>query len=277
MTAGIATYERQAATIQRQLRDIRMNLEATEAPRRSAVDLAAELGIALDPWQREALETRRHDMLLLVTRQGGKGMVACLLALEKLISDSGSTTVSVAPSERQSKLLLKRIRRYYRMLSNVPPVIAESQTTLELRNGSEMLALPGSEETIRGIAAVDLLIVDEGSLVPDDLYAAVTPMLATTNGRTVAMTTPRGKRGWFYQEYTTGGDGWHRAKVTAHEIPRISPAWLENQRAKIGEWFFRQEYLVEFLEADDALFSYEDIHAAVRDDVAPLFAGRVFA
>jgi hypothetical protein len=271
VTAGIAPYERQAAQLQRQIRDLRQTQQAVASAKRSPIDLAIELGITLDPWQRAALETERHDILLLVTRQGGKGMVASLLALSGLVSDPGSTTVIVSRAERQAKRLLRRIRRLYRMLSNVSPVISDGQTSMELRNGSEILALPGSEETIRGIEAVDLLIIDEGAVVPDALQASISPMVAVSNGRTVALSTPRGKRGWFYHEYTEGGDEWHRATVTAYEIPRISPAWLERQRAKIGDFWFRQEYLCEFVDTDDQVFSSELISRALSPEVAPLF------
>ena len=137
--------------------------------------------------------------------------------------------------------------------------------------------LPGSEETIRGIEAVDLLVLDEAALVPDELYFSTRPMLATTDGRCIALTTPRGKRGWFYDEWTAGGGDWHRAKVTAEQIPRIKPAWLEKERRRIGEWWFQQEYLVEFVEAEDQLFAADLIAAALSSDVEPLglplFAG----
>lgn len=268
MIANLGTLERQAAALQRQIRDERTLRRAVASS--SPVDLAGRLGITLDPWQAAALTTELPDILLLVARQGGKGMVASLLALQALVADPGSTTVIVSRAERQAKRLLRRIRRLYRQLDDAPPVIVDGQTVIELRNGSEVLALPGSEETVRGIESVDLLIVDEAAVVPDELHAAVAPMLAVSNGRTVALSTPRGKRGWFYREWSEGGDQWHRARVTAHSIPRIDPAWLERQRDKLGEYWFTQEFLCEFLDADDQLFPTDLILAACTSDVLPL-------
>lgn len=269
MSATFAAVERQVGALARDFRAMRQAEDFVRAPHRSPVSLAADLGLALDDWQRVALESDL-DTLLLVTRQGGKGMVASLLALAALLDDAGSTTIIIARSDRQSKRLLRRIKRLYRSLSDVPPAVVDSQYTLELRNGSELLALPGSEETIRGIEAVDLLIVDEAALVPDDLFAAVYPMLATTNGRCVAMTTPRGKRGWFWVEWESGGPTWHRAKVTATEIPRIKPAWLERTRLRLGEWMFQQEFLCEFVDTIDQLFATEIVLGALSREVAPL-------
>lgn len=272
MITGLATLERKAAAMQRQIRELTQDLDMVEQPARTALDLAAELGVTLDQWQHDAITATQHDILLLVTRQGGKGMVASLLAISQMINHPGSTTVIVARADRQAKRLLRRIRRLYRLVPGAPPLIAESNYTLESRNGSEILALPGSEETIRGIEAVDLLIIDEAALVPDDLFAAVHPMLATTDGRCLAMTTPRGKRGWFYREWAGSDLEWHRAKVTALEIKRIKPEWLERTRLRLGDWMFRQEFMCEFLDTDDQVFASDMIARALSPDVQPLFA-----
>lgn len=266
MVATVAVLNRRLAGLNRQHRQIWQRIEEPapgDRRHRSALELAEELGITLDPWQREALTTTVHDILLLVTRQGGKGMVAALLALEKIINDPGSTVVIVSRADRQAKRLLRRIKRLYLQLRDVPPLIVESSVAIELRNGSEVLALPGSEETIRGIEAVDLLIFDEAALVPDDLFAAVHPMLATTDGRCVAMTSARGKRGWFWREWVSSDVEWHRVKITWENIPRFKREWIERTRRRLGEWMFRQEFGCEFLDTDDQLFATDLVMAAL--------------
>ncbi len=60
--------------------------------------------------------------------------------------------------------------------------VQESQLKIELANGSRILCLPGEEATIRGFSP-NLLVIDEASRVPDDLYRAVRPMLAVSQGR----------------------------------------------------------------------------------------------
>jgi hypothetical protein len=85
---------------------------------------------------------------------------------------------------------------------------------MELANGSRIEALPGTEKTIRGFSGVNLLLVDEASRVDDALYFAVRPMLAISGGRLLLLTTPFGRRGIFYEEWT--GDGaWERYEVPA--------------------------------------------------------------
>jgi len=56
----------------------------------------------------------------------------------------------------------------------------------------------------------------------------------------------------------------------ATECKRISRKFLEEERAVMGEWWFRQEYLCEFVDVSDSLFSREVIERAIRKDVEPL-------
>ncbi len=143
---------------------------------------------------------------------------------------------------------------------------AESALRLELTNGSRVISLPASEATIRGYSAVDLLLIDEASRVDDALYASVRPMLATSNGRLVAMSTPWGRRGWWYEAWRST-DAWHRTEVKATDCPRISAAFLEEEQRNMGQWFFAQEYMCEFLDAESAAFRSEDIEAAFTEDI----------
>jgi len=135
--------------------------------------------------------------------------------------------------------------------------------------------MPRCPSTIRGFSAVDLLIIDEGARVPDDLYYTTRPMLAVSGGRVVALSTPFGKRGWFHDEWTKGGPSWHRAKVRAAECVRIDPVWLEQERERIGSWWFDQEYDVQFVDTDDQLFSSDLVDEAITPDVQPLVLPRL--
>jgi hypothetical protein len=237
---------------------------------RDAPAIAKYLGLKLDPWQLRVLATEAHDILLLVTRQGGKGEVATLLALDGILNNRNYTVLIVSKAERQAKRLLKRIKNRYAQLAMTSEPTVDTATELALPNGSSVLAVPGSEETIRGIDAVDLLIVDEASVVPDDLYAAVVPMLATTDGRQVLMSTPRGKRGFFWREWAEGGDEWHREVITWREIPRFSVSWIERQRRRLGEYLFSQEFECVFVDDETQYFSSALVSAALSDEVQPL-------
>jgi hypothetical protein len=90
------------------------------------------------------------------------------------------------------------------------------------------------------------------------------PSLAVANGDLWLMSTPYGKRGFFWEEWEHGGDEWERISVPATECPRISPQLLAEESAK-GDETYRREYLCEFGDMEGAVFSRESIEAALQD------------
>ena len=74
----------------------------------------------------------------------------------------------------------------------------------------------------------------------------------------------------FFEEWT-GGLGWERYEVPASQCPRISEAFLAEERRSLPDWVYRQEYLCSFEETEDAVFTTDMVDAAVSADVTPLF------
>jgi hypothetical protein len=116
-----------------------------------------------------------------------------------------------------------------------------NQGELELENGSRIVALPGREGTIRSFSGVNLLVIDEAARVPDDLYRSVRPMLAVSGGRLAALSTPFGKRGWFYEEWVGTGP-WRRFEIPWQQCPRIAPAFIHDEERALGLAWVDQEY-----------------------------------
>ncbi len=80
------------------------------------------------------------------------------------------------------------------------------------------------------------------------------------------LSTPYGKRGVFFDEWT--GDGsWERYEVPATDCPRIPEKFLEEERRSMPEWWFRQEYMCQFEETQDQVFTHAMIEGARADDV----------
>jgi hypothetical protein len=246
-------------------------LEPDTSEALSPITLAAHAGFTLDAWQRDVLLSDAHQIILLVTRQGGKSTVSSIRALHRALYTPASLVLLLAPSYRQSKELFRKVKDALAALPFPVAVASESALELEFTNLSRIVALPGKEATIRGFSGVSLLIVDEASRVPDELYQAVRPMLAVSGGDILLLSTPFGKRGFFHHEWTEGGSDWHRTKVTAEDCPRISDVWLEQERRSIGDWWYRQEYMCEFVETADSVFNYDDIQRALDSTVKPLF------
>jgi hypothetical protein len=199
--------------------------------------------------------------------------MAALLALHKALCAPGALVLILAPAERQARELFSKVARFYGDLGHPVPAESYRKLGVHLTNGSRIEALPGTEKTIRGFSGVDLLIVDEASRVEDELYFAVRPMLAISGGRLMMLSTPYGKRGVFYAEWHSRAGEWERYEVPASNCPRISDAFLEEERAALPSWVYRQEYECSFEETEDQVFTTEMVDAAVSADVKPLFGG----
>lgn len=232
-----------------------------------------QTGLDPDPWQAALLRSTASRILLLCSRQAGKSSVTAILALHTAMYQPGSLILLLSPSLRQSQELFKKVQDAYRMLSTPAPLQAESALRMEMENGSRIISLPGAEHTIRGYSSVSLLVIDEAARISDDLYFSVRPMLAVSSGRLVALSTPFGKRGFFYEAYT-GGEGWERVTITAYDCPRIPADFLREEQATMPALWFQSEYLCQFVDVVDQVFATDDIQAALSPDVLPLSARR---
>jgi len=226
-----------------------------------AVVFARAVGVEPDPWQADVLRSRHTRMLLNCSRQSGKSTTTAIIALHQAVYVPGSLVLLLSPSLRQSSELFRKVAQAYTALGETVPSTSETTLRLELANGSRILSLPASEATIRGYSGVDLLVVDEAARVPTALIASVRPMLATSNGRLLTLSTPFGSRGWWYENWRSQDD-WYRIEVPATMCPRIPASFLEEERRNMGEWWFNQEFLCQFLDAESAAFRSEDIEAA---------------
>lgn len=228
-----------------------------------------ELGFKPDPWQAEVLDSSGKKILLCCSRQSGKSSVSSILASHTALFRPGSLTLMVSPSLRQSSELFRKFLSYLEVLDEMPIRAEDTKLSIKLDNGSRVVSLPGSEGTIRGYSAVNLLIIDEAARVVDDLYFAVKPMLAVSRGRLLALSTPFGKRGWFFDEWSHG-QGWQKHTIKATECPRISSEFLESERQSMPRAVFQSEYMCEFTEATDSVFGYDDVMRAISSDIEPL-------
>ena len=218
-----------------------MNMEQTFALVVNPAVILSAQQLSPDPWQRSLLLGREQFLLLNCSRQSGKSTTVAALALHQALVKPGSLVLLVAPSERQSHELFRKVITGYQSLERPLEAIKQNQDELELANRSRIVALPGREQTIRSFSGVNLLIIDEAARVPDDLYRSVRPMLAVSQGRLLALSTPFGQRGWFYQEWAGSGP-WKRIQITWRECPRISAEFIAEEVRSLGQGWVDQEY-----------------------------------
>jgi hypothetical protein len=237
-----------------------------------AVEVMRKLGLEPDPWQVEVLEGNHPRLLLNCCRQAGKSTVVALLGLVEAVFVPGTKVLLVSRSFRQSAELFRIVADFYRRLGQP---LKESLTSEELRlgNRSRIVCVPCKEETIRGYSHISLLVIDEAARVFDEVYRAVRPMLAVSGGRLICLSTPYGKRGFFYDAWARGGADWARIEVPAERIPRIPEEFLQKERRALGELFYRQEYGCSF-EALEGLVYPDFARCVVHEQPPP--GGRKF-
>ena len=232
------------------------------------VKFAQSLGIEPDDWQRDVLLSTEKRIALCCGRQTGKSTCVALLSLHHCLTVKDATVLIVSPSVRQSGELFRKIITYWKRLGKPVPSETETQLTLTLKNGSRIYALPSTSETIRGMTAT-LLCVDEAALVSDTLFTAVRPMLAVTDGKLILLSTPAGKRGFFWKIWSEEGD-WLKKRITSEECSRISAEYLAREKRTMGASFYASEYLASFEENQLSVFNMEPVRRAFTPELKQL-------
>ena len=244
------------------------------------IDLAVDVAHGLDPamfaadrlnfrpddWQRDLLRSSERQIILNITRQGGKSTTAAILGLHCALYDPGSLTLLVSPSQRQSRELFSKTIDFLRAIEPAIELDEDNKLSATLRNRSRIVSLPGDARTTRGFSAPALVVCDEAAYTSDELFTAIRPMLAVSQGRLILMSTPAGSRGVFFETWEHGGDDWLRFKIPASQCPRISAEFLDQERAALGPLLFDQEYCCAFVDNNTSAFSSEMIEAALVDD-----------
>lgn len=234
--------------------------------RRTAAQLAEAVGLVLDPWQRQFLDSDADRALLNASRQSGKSTMTAVLAVHTALYDPGALVLLLSPTLRQSGELFRKALSLYRDLGRPVPAESETALTLTLANGSRIVSLPGDEQTVRGYSGVKLLAIDEASRVSDGLYLSVAPMLSVSRGRLVALSTPWGTRGWWYESWRSD-EAWARWEVPATACPRISAEFLAQAQREMGHYWYAQEFGCAFLDAISQAFTRDEIDRAFLEEI----------
>jgi hypothetical protein len=234
------------------------------------VRFGQRLGFQPEPWQARLLRTTARRVLVRCARQTGKSTTTGLKGLHVAMHNPGRDVLIVAPTQRQSTELLTRVRGHYRALAGAPRLAADNESQMTLVNGARVISLPGSEGGIRGFANVRLLLLDEAARIEDGVFASTLPMVGS-DGQVMALSTPWGQRGWWWQLHEEPANGWQRHAITVHESAQYDARRIAEVRASLGSFIFRSDYLCEFSDTDEQLFSSEGVRRAFTPAVRPLF------
>src|SRR5262249_375383 len=128
------------------------------------------LAVEPEKWQEDFLRAPRGASILALTaRQRGKTSTAAWAMTHAALFSPGSLSVVACPAQRQSAEAVRLVREA--MIKAGGELEADNVYGLELTNGSRVLALPGSDDSIRGMTVAPWIVADNAAQIPPALVA----------------------------------------------------------------------------------------------------------
>lgn len=188
--------------------------------------------------------------MLRTGRQVGKSTVIAQKACKYSIENREKVVLVIASVERQAQLLFEKILSDMELYHPKEIKQGKDRPTkhlIKLKNGSRIYCLPTglTGHGIRGYT-VDLLIADEAAFIPEEVWTAVSPMLAVTKGDKILLSTPFGRGGYFYDCFSD--PSFTSFHITSEECPRIPQEFLAREKKRMSQLQYAQEYLGEFVD-----------------------------
>ena len=194
-------------------------------------------------------------------RQVGKSFLSQQIICYWALNNPNSVILVVAPVYAQ-------LRRPFEEIidglhgANVIESANKSEFIIKFKNGSKVIFKSAERpDSMRGLTA-DFAVLDEAAYMQDDVWRAVIkPILLVKGKQVLFISTPR-SRNWFYELYSLGQSADHPDYVsitmTYEENPFVDQLEIEEARKTLPDHIFRAEYLAEFTESGNTVFSNLD-------------------
>ncbi len=214
-------------------------------------------------------------------RQTGKSTTVVSYLLHYAVFNDSVNIGILANKAATARELLGRLQTAY---ENLPKwmqqgIIAWNKGSLELENGSKILAASTSASAVRGMS-FNILFLDEFAFVPnhiaDSFFASVYPTITSGKStKVIIVSTPHGMN-HFYRM-------WHDAEKSKNEyiptdvhwseVPGRDDIWKEQTIANTSEQQFKIEFECEFLGSIDTLIAPSKLRSFVYDNPRKSNAG----
>ena len=144
----------------------------------------------------------------------------------------------------------------------LPEIVSNNKQSVEFSNGSQIKAIPTSDDAGRS-EALSLLIVDEAAFVRnfDELWMGLYPTLST-GGRAIILSTPNGVGGQYYDLYMKADSGeneFHPIKLPWDVHPDRGNQWFENECKNLSPKQIAQELMCDFAASGETFLNADDI------------------
>lgn len=222
--------------------------------------MQVSLGIEWRDYQRDFLrfitsqEAKGTTTAIKAPRQVGKTTVLMAILLYYGCSFKNGFSILIEPTYKQC------IRVYNEMREAFKPILTDSgksQLVLEFITGSKVQFLSGESDvaSFQGYVCKDgVLCVDEAAFITDDVFYALTPTTDVHRCPIILTSTPRFRKGFFYDYYVEGC-----SSATVHSFDWagksiLTESKLDFYRRSLPERLFRNYYLGEFADAIGSVF-----------------------
>ena len=216
--------------------------------------------IVFDPYEYQKklfeLLVEERFVACLMARQMGKSLSVGAYALWYSLFNSDKVIGIVSNKESSAIDFLSRIKIMYEELPSWLKcgVVEYNKKTIIFENGTIIVAGATSKNAFRGKTA-NIIISDELAFVEgdkaEDFYMSNYPTISVSQqGKFIAISTPNGIGGLFYELYTgaeKGRNEFAHYKVDWREHPDRDEEWARIQLSNIGQRRFDQEYNISFL------------------------------
>jgi hypothetical protein len=239
----------------------------------------AKLGMPLDPWQKVVLRTP-GDVALLSGRRSGKSTIAAIRAAHRVYAATKlrqeSTTLVVGPSLRQVVETMRVGRALLMKSLSKDDFDIDNKLSLEVGD-ARIVGLPSDAATGRGFTSDFAIIEESQSLTePQEIIATIAPTLATTQGSLWMIGTCFDTNDPLHAVFE--GDAnldprWTRFRILSRWCPRISRAWLSQQRLLLGDALFEREYECRWTAPQHGMFDEALLQGALLPDAFDMGVG----
>ena len=214
-------------------------------------------------------------------RQTGKSTTVVSYLLHYAVFNDN---VNIGILANKAKIAMDLLGRLQTAYENLPRwmqqgIIAWNKGSLELENGSKILAASTSASAVRGMS-FNILFLDEFAFVPnhvaDDFFASVYPTISSgTNTKVIIVSTPRGMNHFYrmWHDSEKGKNEYVPTDVHWSEVPGRDEEWKMQTIANTSEQQFKVEFECEFLGSVNTLINPAVLRNMVYDNPITKNAG----
>lgn len=201
--------------------------------------------------------------IILKSRQLGLSTLVAAYAVWQAIFYKEKNILIIATKLAVAQNFIRKVKTYIKSMPSwllVPVITANNKQQVEFSNGSQIKAVPTSEDAGRS-EALSLLIVDEAAFVRnfDELWMGLYPTLST-GGRAILLSTPNGVGGQYHEIYTKSErkeNEFNPIKLMWDVHPERDDEWFNKETKNMSKKQISQELLCDFASSGDTFISGE--------------------